>query len=103
MFFFRYFYNNRLTSAPITKEACSEFPLHPYRVFHLNCFQSNTDMTGFCNTDEAKFICTMLKVMTKHAKPENYSYGIITPYAKQRIEIQSCLTYVQKNHFESWF
>lgn len=92
LLFFRYFYDNRLVSAPQTVQVCRDFPLHPYRVFHLNCQQSNTDMIGFCNTDEAEFICTMLKVMTKHAKPENYSYGIITPYAKQRTEIQNRLT-----------
>lgn len=48
-------------------------------------------MINYYNSDEAEFICAMLKVMTKHAKPENYSYGIITPYAKQRAEIQNRL------------
>lgn len=100
--FIRYFYNNRLTSAPQNVQLCRDFPLHPYRVFHLNCLQSNTDMTGFCNTEEADFICTMLKVMTKHAKPENYSYGIITPYAKQRMEIQTRLSYVEKIYWLSF-
>lgn len=52
-------------------------------------------MINYYNTDEAEFICAMLKVMTKHAKPEIYSYGIITPYAKQRQEIQHRLTYVK--------
>lgn len=75
---------------------CHDFPLHPYRVFHLSCLQSNADMISFCNADEAEFLCAMLKVMTKHAKPENYSYGIITPYAKQRTEIQNRLTYVKE-------
>lgn len=48
------------------------------------------------NADEVEFICTMLKVMTKHAKPDIYSYGIITPYAKQRTEIQNRLAYVER-------
>lgn len=74
---------------------CREFQLHPYRVFHLNCSQSNTDMASFCNAEEAEFVCTMLKVMTKHAKPDTYSYGIITPYNKQRTEIQNRLAYVK--------
>lgn len=59
-------------------------------------------MVSFCNADEAEFICTMLKVMTKHAKPESYSYGIITPYAKQRTEIQNRLAYVEKIFFFSF-
>lgn len=73
---------------------CQDFPLHTYRLFELNSLQSNNDAINFCNAKEADFICTMLKVMTKHAKPEEYSYGIITPYAKQRTEIQNRLAYV---------
>lgn len=88
---FRYFYKGNLSSAPLTVEMAREFPLHPYRVFDLNCYQSNADMINFFNSDEAEFICAMLKVMTKHAKPEHYSYGIITPYAKQRAELQKRL------------
>lgn len=83
-----YFYKNRLTSAPSTREG---FFLNPYSVFNLPCLQSNQDMVSFYNVDEAKFIVTMLKVMIKHANPKEFSYGIITPYAKQRLEIQRLL------------
>lgn len=83
-----YFYKNRLTSAPETRE---HFILHPYIVFSLPCLQSNHDMINFYNADEAKFIVSMLKVMIKHASPKDFSYGIITPYVKQKMEIQKLL------------
>lgn len=95
-----YFYGKRLTSAPQTL-ANVNFPLKPYNVFSLRCLQSNQDMINYLNIGEAEFIVTMLKVMVKHAVPGapdskdgTFSYGIITPYAKQRAEIQHLLSYV---------
>lgn len=84
-----YFYNNRLTSAPQTTES---FALQPYSVFSLNSLQSNSDMVNYYNVNEANFIVLMLKVMIRHANPKDFSYGIITPYAKQRTEIQNLLS-----------
>ncbi|XP_031633386.1 uncharacterized ATP-dependent helicase C29A10.10c-like isoform X2 [Contarinia nasturtii] len=79
------FYKNRLISAGNTKEP---FDLQPYSVFSLNYLQSNSDMINYYNSEEATFIIDMLKVMVKHADPKKYTYGIITPYAQQRSEIQ---------------
>lgn len=83
-----YFYRNRLTSVPPSSD---NFLLRAYSVFNLNCLQSNGDNIHYYNMDEAKFIISMLKVMVKHANPKDFSYGIITPYAKQRQEIQNLL------------
>lgn len=83
-----YFYGNRLTSGPPTND---NFMLRPYSVFNLNFFQSNADHVHYYNLDEANFVVMMLKVMIKHAEPKDFSYGIITPYAKQRQELQVLL------------
>lgn len=103
-----YFYGKRLTSAPQTLLANANFALKPYNVFNLKCFQSNHDMINYHNIGEAEFIVTMLKVMVKHAVPGppdskdgKFSYGIITPYAKQRAEIHHLLSYVQILFFHS--
>lgn len=88
-----YFYQKRLTSALQTAAININCTLEPYRVFHLKCTQSNKDMVNFYNIGEAEFVITMLKVMVKHADPKLFTYGIITPYAKQKAEIQDLLTY----------
>lgn len=86
-----YFYGKRLTSAPQTAHANDNFTLHPYRVFNLKFLQSNQDMISYYNLGEAEFIVTMLKVMCKHADPNLFSYGIITPYAEQKKRIQDSI------------
>ncbi|XP_055322824.1 uncharacterized protein LOC129578378 isoform X2 [Sitodiplosis mosellana] len=83
-----YFYGNRLTSAPSSND---NFMLRSYSVFNLNFFQSNNDHIHYYNMEEAAFVVSMLKVMVKHADPKDFSYGIITPYAKQRQELQTLL------------
>lgn len=94
----QYFYENRLQSDGQTLES---FPLRPYSVFNLNCLQSNRDIIHFYNVEEAQFIVSMLKVMIKHANPIEFSYGIITPYAKQRTEIQNLLGYeIRSQHIK---
>lgn len=87
-----YFYGKRLTSAPQTQTSCPNFSLKPYKVFSLKYLQSNDDMMYYYNVGEAEFIVAMLKVMVKHADPKIFSYGIITPYAKQKKEIQHLLS-----------
>lgn len=84
-----YFYKKSISSAPQTAIGSE---LRPYSVFSLTCEQSNRDTVHFHNVGEAEFIVSMLKVMIKHANPKDHSYGIITPYAKQRAEIQHLLT-----------
>lgn len=83
----KYFYDNRLTSAP--KIVDNKFKLIPYGVFSLDCIQSNRDGVHYHNQDEAKFVINVLKLMVKYAHPKSYSYGIITPYSKQKVELQN--------------
>lgn len=82
----KYFYQNRLISAPNTIDR--NFQLNPYGVFSLKCLQSNIDGVHYHNSDEAKFIIDLLKIVIRHANPKYHSYGIITPYSKQRTELQ---------------
>lgn len=81
-----YFYHGRLTSSPTTIDAT--FRLNPYGVYSLDYWQSCNDGNRHHNSDEAKFIIDLLKIVVRNANPEKYSYGIITPYAMQRNELQ---------------
>lgn len=85
----KYFYNNRLKSAKST--ICKDFGLNAYNVLSLDFKQSNEDAVNYHNSGEAQFVVDLLKVTVKLASPEKYSYGVITPYAKQKAEIQSRL------------
>lgn len=88
----KYFYENRLKCADCTE--CDSFKLKPYTVFSLDFKQSNQDAINYHNTGEAQFIVHLLKVLEKLACPKNVSYGLITPYAKQKAEIQQYIKYV---------
>lgn len=83
----QYFYHNRLTSAPCTIDP--SFQLNPYGVFSLDFLQSCKNGSSFHNSDEAKFIIDLLKIVVRYADPKRYSYGIITPYSTQRRELQT--------------
>lgn len=82
----KYFYEDRLKSAKETN--CDSFKLEPYTVISLDFKQSNQDAVNYHNSGEAQFIVDLLKVLEKLASPMNFSYGLITPYAKQKAEIQ---------------
>lgn len=82
----KYFYEGRLRCAEETN--CDSFKLEPYIVFSLDFKQSNRDAVNYHNSGEAQFIVDLLKVLEKLASPLNFSYGLITPYAKQKAEIQ---------------
>lgn len=85
----KYFYENRLKCAEETN--CDSFKLEPYTVISLDFKQSNQDAVNYHNSGEAQFIVDLLKVLEKLASPLNFSYGLITPYAKQKAEIQQYL------------
>lgn len=82
----KYFYEDRLKCAEETN--CDSFKLEPYTVISLDFKQSNQDAVNYHNSGEAQFIVDLLKVLEKLASPLNFSYGLITPYAKQKAEIQ---------------
>lgn len=82
-----YFYQKRLVSAPNIVDTA--FQLNPYGVLSLDFFQSCSNGTNYRNSDEAKFIIDLLKIIVRYANPKHYSYGIITPYSTQRKELQT--------------
>lgn len=82
-----YFYGGELISA--SSNVDKTFKLNPYAVFSLDYLQTNVGNVHYYNSDEAKFIVALMKTLVKHADPRKFSYGIITPYSKQRTEIQS--------------
>lgn len=82
----KYFYDDELETNQFAIDA--NFPLKPYSVFSLDYVQSNKHgNTKVYNLDEADFVINVLKTSMKYASPEQYSYGIITPYTGQRDEI----------------
>lgn len=82
-----YFYQQRLVSAQTTND--TTFQLNPYGVFSLDFLQSCNDGINYHNSDEAKFIIDLLRIIVRYAVPKQYSYGIITPYSTQRKELQN--------------
>lgn len=88
----QYFYQSRLVSAPCTIDAT--FQLNPYGVFSLDFLQSCNNGISYHNSDEAKFIIDLLKIVVRYADPKQYSYGIITPYSTQRKELQNHIKWV---------
>lgn len=82
-----YFYENNLISASTNVDV--NFKLTPYAVFSLDCLQTNIGNIHYYNKEEARFVIELLKILVKYADPKSFSYGIITPYSKQRSEIQT--------------
>lgn len=82
-----YFYHKRLVSAPNMIDTA--FQLNPYGVLSLDFLQSCNDGVNYRNSDEAKFITDLLKIIVRYADPKHHSYGIITPYSTQRRELQT--------------
>jgi superfamily I DNA and/or RNA helicase len=81
-----YFYQNRLKSDAST--SAHDFKLKPYTVFSLECCQTSTQTLGSVyNVNERNFVITLLTQMMEIVDPNKYTYGIITPYDRQREEI----------------
>lgn len=99
----KYFYENRLISASNTIDPT--FKLNPYGVFSLDFRQSCNRGISFHNSEEAKFITALLKIIVRHADPKHNSYGIITPYSTQRKELQTHIKWArhQSSHISDSF
>lgn len=82
-----YFYDSKLSTANVVED--KSFKLVPYAVFSLDFPQTNVGNFHYYNAEEAKFVIALLEILVKVASPSTYSYGIITPYSKQRTEIQA--------------
>lgn len=85
----QYFYGNKLTTSDAAIDA--RFPLNAYNVFSLASNRSNSGGFNYQNPDEADFVINIIKTAVKYAKPDKFSYGIITPYSGQRDEIANRL------------
>lgn len=82
-----YFYNKCLKNAPETKNQIAIFK--PFSMFDL--VQDNdkvrTTNNNYINYNEIEFIYKLVQHLKKKMSVSAYSYGVITPYAKQRDEI----------------
>lgn len=84
-----YFYGNTLET-----DACTinpTFPYEPYMVFSLDTDQ-NADFST-ANEKEAMFLVGLLNAMATKLGVK-YTYGVLTPYAKQEQLLQSKISYV---------
>lgn len=87
----KYFYKNTLKTG-LKADAYESFPIKPYSVFSLTDFtQNNSDTNSGCsNMNEADFVvCVIQELFKTIPKPEKYSFAVITPYNKQKTEIES--------------
>lgn len=84
----RYFYDNMLR----TRVDTSTQILKPYALINMDSAQ-NLTQNIHCNTynlSEAAFTLKLVELLITKT-PRNYSFGIITPYARQKNELNSML------------
>lgn len=87
----QYFYKNSLKTG-LKLEAAESFPIKPYSVFSLIDFtQTYSELnTGCSNMNEADFVvCIIQELFKTITNSEQYSFAVITPYKKQKTEIES--------------
>lgn len=87
----KYFYKNSLKTG-LKLETFESFPIKPYSVFSLIDFTQNYSElnTGYSNINEADFVvCIINELFKSIPNPEQYSFAVITPYKKQKSEIES--------------
>lgn len=87
----KYFYKNSLKTG-LKLESFEKFPIKPYTVFSLMDFTQNfSDLNAGCsNINEADFVVCLIQELFKNIpKPEQYTFAVITPYNKQKLEIES--------------
>jgi superfamily I DNA and/or RNA helicase len=79
-----YFYNNSLRSRVDT--SCQI--LKPYALINLDSTQNLTQNIhcNVYNLNEVEFTLKLVEQLMLKV-PENYSFGIITPYARQKTEL----------------
>lgn len=78
-----YFYGECLKNAPETVNQISVFK--PFSIFNLaQSNEKNSSNNHYINVNEIEFIYKLVNHMKKKMSVSAYSYGVITPYAKQR-------------------
>ena len=92
----KYFYNNTLRTDHelINRYVEMDLKYKPYTVFNLLDADQNMTQTAFnyYNYNEIEFITQILEKMMNDYRPDkSCTYGIITPYARQRTEFEKVL------------
>jgi senataxin len=89
----QYFYNGALTTDPDLVKHLEALNLKykPYTVFNLVDSDQNETQTSFnyYNDNEIEFTAQILeKMMIDYRMELGYTYGIITPYIRQKLEFE---------------
>lgn len=86
----QYFYKNTLKTHVSAID--TNVKLNAYNVFSLDFTQTKgLNLFNYHNIDEANFVIDVLKVLRKYMDPNKYTYGLITPYAGQKEQIETRL------------
>lgn len=81
----KYFYGDCLKNAPETMNQISLFK--PFIIFNIAQSNEKSSLNShYINLNEIEFIYKLVQHMKKKMSVSAYSYGVITPYAKQRDE-----------------
>lgn len=88
-----YFYGNTLETDGCTIDPT--FTYEPYMVFSLDT-DRNTDLIT-ANDKEASFLVGLMNAMAMKLNVK-YTYGVLTPYPKQRELLESKMSYVFRHY-----
>lgn len=81
-----FFYNNFIKDFSQDGKLCL---FKPYIIFDLkNSWEINYGQGNVSNAKEINFIYDLLSYMLKKMPIKNYSYNILTPYIKQKVEFE---------------
>ncbi|KAM7357882.1 putative helicase senataxin [Cochliomyia hominivorax] len=103
----QYFYRNELINGKSVLEF-TKSPLVPFSILNLSYTQHNACSNGKISNDlEAEFVVKLLKALDGFIPNKYNSYGVITPYAEHRTNLESSirslgLTNIMVNTIDSY-
>lgn len=87
----QYFYRNELINGKTALEF-TKTPLVPFCILNLAYNQNNTCIKGKISNDlEAEFVAKLLKALDGFIPNKYNSYGVITPYAHHRANLENSI------------
>lgn len=85
-----YFYKNELIDDAKTHQF--KTPLKPFSVLNLTYTQNDNCHRGqIANELEAQFVARLVKTLDGYIPMKYNTYGVITPYAQQRVALEKAL------------